>query len=165
MNTVDFLFNVINFAVLVALLWFAVRKYVLPGLAEKWQNQVRMRLSLREGIDEAATHLQQIKKEQRAQDEFCVELEKKAKFWQGVVAAELLKEQAENERLAEEILARRKQQEDAHAVERLKKQVFPKAVDQARVLLVKDFEDPAVGKAYIEDVLRSIARGRHHGKL
>ncbi len=152
------LFRLLNFGVLIGLIFYGYKAYLLPEMKKKWEELKEMFAGMRR----SHRHLQ---KEKRGVENFIVQdrqwqaaLQEKVLRWQSLVGdrrEQLLKERARRKRILDKQM---EEQQNQVALYRAYKQVAPDALKEAREALKKKFDSGNAQQQFMNAVITALRK-------
>lgn len=147
------LFKFLNFVLLLGLMLYGVKVYLLPGLKE----QLTKYRAYLEGLRRSHRALQKdanvLKKGMSEDEEQQERLKKQVKQWRTVVQEQRDDLVREREERKEALLKRFKENKEQISLYRTYKQVVPEAIEQSRKELTKQFAHNAQQERFIKKIM------------
>lgn len=155
------LFELINCAVLIGLIAFLFKKYLLGSIRAQMSAQVEFIGSLRESFHMLTRNYQLLDREIEHERQVQYELKEKVMRWRAQV--EQLHEQVQHERDERKNMAASQAKDQIKQVKRhmIYQEVLPRALDDARAELEKKFSDPQAQKEYLAHAVTVLCSKRH----
>lgn len=150
---VNFFFKLLNLSALFALFFYIFKRYMLEDLRTK----VLKEKQTEEGMQTKILILEQKGKElvhaTFTQEQYARYLLEKVDQWRQISELENEKKGKDVQLLQTATIARTAKQAKTIETERLMEIVIPKAINQARVALIANYEDEKQGAAYLKNLL------------
>lgn len=157
-QVVTFIFRLINTAVLAAIIWYLLKKYVLKSIADS----IAARSAAIHNLEQQNASLQHKQQKLKAhlieQDALCRELLEKVTAWQQAIVEEKKVHAQYVAERTQEFGKRLLRQKNALIFARLQKPVVEQAVVEAEKNLQSTFTQPQEGKKYLDTIITYLER-------
>ncbi len=147
------LFDLINFGVIVGLLFYAFIRYVLPALREQKIQKQLLYDTLEAKGKELLSEQQKTQSEIHAQQKFFEEARKKIAIWQETIRAFREQEYNKREIIQKKLVEKRALQSDNVSLYHARQEVIPQAVTQAQHQLEKIMRDTTTAQEYADNII------------
>lgn len=154
---IDVLFVFINFATVVCILLYAVRRFIVPALKERIAQEVFEEDSLHDEHKQLLIAQKQVEDSAALQEAFCVSLQEKVQTWKRIVDTKSAERMTQETLDLEEAQKRVDAQRQYHTLITIKKLVAPAVVQDLRKQLKSVFADERKAHEYIQRILRGLA--------
>jgi len=155
---VDVIFRILNLAVLIFLLRYLFKKYVLESIKHAIDERHRFVRGLEEHL-RAVQHQRDLIVAMIDQESgLSLQVRKRIILWGEAVVIELKMRQREKEQIMRQINAQAAQKQEALFIERAQLEVVPEALEVTRKELVREFEDPKLGAAVTSRIMAALRK-------
>lgn len=150
---VDVTFRIINLAVLIFILRYLFKNYLLEAIKKKMEGRRQFMRSLEEhliAVEHQRTLLAAIIDQESG---LGLQVQKKITSWAQAAAADLHARQSHKEQIMRVIAAHAQEREEALMRLQAKRQVIPQALDATSLALSKEFSDPKVAASVVAHIM------------
>ena len=155
---IDALFNVLNFALLLALGVYCFKRYVIPALKTEIVADKVDKLNLEHEYNSLEEAQQQLQEQMKAQEELYKDLKIKVHSWNQAFSQAEQQKIALHEQLLSELIHKYEYQEAQKTLYRVQKKIMPQAITKAQQELEQKFQSPQAGLVYINQVLDAMRK-------
>ncbi len=157
---VELVFQLLNFIVIIGLIGFLFKKYILNGIRAQMRAHESVVVSLKKSFHMLTRNYQLLDREIEHERQMQYELKQKVMRWRADV--EQLHEQMTHERneRSKELKVQTEQQIKEIQKHMLYQEALPRALKKARIQLAKQFEDEKAQKEYLHHTLRDLRQKR-----
>lgn len=155
---IDILFRILNLIVLILLLRYIFKTYILESVKQKieeWRQQMRsleeQLLALDHQRDLVISHIDH-------ESKLSIQVRKRVALWAEAVANELKARRREKEQIMRQINAHVLQKEQALAADQMRHAVMRQALDVAQVNLEREFADSKQGAEITSRVMATLRK-------
>lgn len=158
--TVAAVFELINCGVLIGLMVYICKNYLLDSIRAQMAAQVKFISSLKESFHTLTRNYQLLDREIEHERQIQYELKEKVMRWRAQV--EQLHEQLQHERDERKKIVAAQAKDQIKQIKRhmIYQEVLPRALDDARADLEKKFSDPEAQKAYLAHTVATLCATR-----
>ena len=153
---IDIIFGILNLAIFLALISYAVKKYVVPQLREKIMREHHDFVNMHDEHRELLQEQKHIEESIVAQEDRAKTLFKKINLWRNTVDLEKEAHLVDHEHLQEDARVKIRKQGERYALHTRYKEVAPLVVKKLEKELGERFADPKEGHAYIDTLLKNL---------
>lgn len=159
-QTVAAVFELINCGVIVGLMVYVYKKYLLDSIRAQMNAQVKFISGLKESFHMLTRNYQLLDREIEHERQVQYELKEKVMRWRGQV--EQLREQLRHEQDERKKIVAAQAKDQIKQVKRhmIYEEVLPRALSDARAELEKKFSDPEAQKAYLAHTVATLCAKR-----
>ncbi len=150
------LFVFINFATIVCILIYAVRRFLIPALKEKIAQETFEEESLHDEHKQLLITQKHLEESAALQEAFCVSLQEKVQTWKQIVDTKSAERAAQEALDLEETQKRVDTQRQYHTLMMVKQLVAPAVVQDLREQLKSVFSDERKAHEYVQRILRGL---------
>lgn len=155
---VDVFFRILNLAVLIFLLRYLFKKYVLESVKHKIDERHRFVRGLEEHLL-AVQHQRDLIVAMIDQESgLSLQVRKRIILWAEAVVVELKMRRREKEQIMRQINAQAVQKQEALLIERAQLEVVPEVLEATKNELVREFADPKLGAAVNSRIMGALRK-------
>jgi hypothetical protein len=155
---VDVVFRILNLTVLIFLLRYLFKKYVLESIKHKIDERHRFVRGLEEHL-RAVQHQRDLIVAMIDQESgLSLQVRKRITLWAEAVAIELKMRRREKEQIMRQINAQAVQKEEALLIERAQLEIIPQALEATKKELVREFADPKLSAAVTSRIMAALRK-------
>lgn len=152
------LFQLINFAVIIALVVYVFKKYLFDSIRAQKRAQHAIVASLKKTFYMLMRNYQMLNREIEHEQQLQYELKERVMRWRAYVEScqeQMVNEKAERGKALSNQMSEQIVQIQQHLVY---KQVLPHAMKEARAQLIKQFDDPHKQQAYMAHAIQLLKK-------
>lgn len=159
--TVDIVFSILNFALLIGLFAYIFFRFFYPQFSQKIAADREQRKELETQRNGCAARLVEVEREREQREEMYRALVRKVADWRRCIEEREEQFEREQQLRNEKTRARVQQQEMALIAQHRWVQVVPQAIAKARLELYDHFHGGEAGSCYIDQLVKDVER--YHG--
>lgn len=157
-SLVSIIFRLINFGALIGLGVYVFKRYFLHDIIEKINQEGLEKESLRHQVQELDDKSNVLSGEIVEQEQLCHKLSERVEQWHHFFNEDIERKRKENQEFHAKAVERLEKQKKFLEQELMMNEVFPQAMDQIKLQLMKDFSDPAKNKNFLADIIGHIEK-------
>lgn len=154
------IFRLTNFGILVFLCVYAFRRYLLPVLKDQIKQEEKQRNALKEKQKEMRKQEKSVAAFAQEQAALCAVLKERVVSWRRAQDHVLQRRSQEKERRTRYLQDKVARQEHEFAQQKLLRNITPQAAYDARIVLQKMFADDQKERAYTNDIIAALRKGK-----
>jgi len=155
-NPTGFIFRILNFALLIAVMAYFFKRYAYPALKADQEAQEARKKSLEQERELLGQAQEQLDAQLKMQEQGWLELQKKMELWQQAFAHQARAVAAERAQWQATIDQQMQERERIMSEMALQRAVLPAAVAQARRELEKTFASAEQGEQYLASLIKKM---------
>lgn len=155
-NIVSIIFEFINLGLLTVVLFFALKKYIFPGIKFALLESLDFKAKLRHKKEKLQEKQILLEREIKRQDDHCRDLMQKVNFWQQQIKMENGQQQAQKNNYHERVRSQAEIQKENYQKNRLAQELAPYIKNKLYESLNNYFVSNIHQEQYFENIIKSI---------
>jgi len=158
MSWLIIIFKILNFAVLIALAWYAIKRYLVPLTYRAMQEYDDFLIQLLTKKRQFQEKEDIVRSQMHQQDLFFLDIEKKFALWKLALEKEQAKKDKQQCILEQEIHDITAQRVYNLQTKLAQKQLFPKIIQEATSEIKQYYADPEIQKRYADMIVADLKK-------